>query len=82
MKRTGDYTVIFPKMQGEAADSCHRVTSVEWEKIRNGSQGDTPLFTFELRTKSAHGDYYNGRFHTRSFSLKNNSTGKITKHTA
>ena len=82
MKRTGDYTVIFPKSAGETNDSEHKVSFVEWGKVQFGSQGGKPCFTFNIRTKSVHGDYYNKNLCSFRFQLKNNKTGKTTNYHA
>ena len=70
MKRTGNYTLDI------GCDKGYKITHIEWCKIPNGSSGDTLLYTFEIRTKSVHGDYYNKHICANRFTLTNNQTGK------
>ena len=76
MKRTGDLTLNFENDRG------YKILSIEWKKIKNGTQGNKQFYTFDIRTKSAHGDCYNKHFHASSFELVDNETGKINVYSA
>ena len=71
-KRTGDYTLNI------GSDRGYKINSIEWATKTFG-----PHKTFELRTKSAHGEFYDKHIGmVSSFELVNNKTGKKFKFTA
>jgi len=61
---------------------CYQIKSLQFDRVKNGSTGNKPNYTFDIRTKSVHGDYYNKHFHASKILLKNNVSGRTTTHTA
>ena len=71
MKRTGDYTLTIQKCWGESSDKHYKITTIEFQKTSTNRQGERQIYTYDIRTKSAHGDYYNLHIRTSEFILTN-----------
>ena len=81
MKLTGDYTLFMDKSMGQTSGEAYKITEIEISKENGGSQYGKPLNWYSVKTKSAHGDYYNQRIGMIiGFTLRNNTTGEKTRY--
>ena len=77
MKKTGDYTLQLAPKAGQKEGDSYRIKSIVWEK----STGALPCFN--IKTVSAHGEYYDLDIGmVFRFTLRNNKTGKSKTYVA
>ena len=76
MKKKGDYTLYI----GDETIG-RKIKSIEWKKVNHGSKGGKPLKVFELKYKSAHGEYYDAHIGVIfNFKLEDNITNEVFEY--
>jgi len=81
MKRKGFFTLIIPCIVTGKQES-YPIVELEYTKVRNGTSGGKDMYTYDIRTKSPNGEFYNRHFHASRFTLLNEAGGTRTNHDA